>query len=180
MTPFIEQLPRHYRISTQDAELQRVLTALAERTRADLDFTLAQLIPSTASGWGLALWEAAYGIKPDSGLSEAERRARVLAKIQGTGMTTVQKIQAIAEQFSDSPVTVQEDYAGYTFTIWYTDTVGPLEDLAGLAAIINELKPAHLAWAVKYRKIQKSPVYMGALPRQGDIVIWKVDCTNDS
>ena len=107
MTPFIEQLPRHYRISPQDAELQRVLTALAERTRADLDFTLAQLIPSTASGWGLALWEAAYGIKPDSGLSEAERRARVLAKIQGTGMTTVQKIQAIAEQFSESPVTVR-------------------------------------------------------------------------
>ena len=180
MRTLIEELPRHYQRSPQDTELQRVLTALAEQTRVDLDFTLAQLIPSTASGWGLALWETAYGLRAESGISEAERRARVLAKIQGTGMTTVSKILAIAGQFSESPVTVEEDYAGYTFTIWYTDTLGPLEDLAGLAAIINELKPAHLAWTVKYRKSQESPIYVGGLPRQGDTVIWRVDCTDDS
>lgn len=178
MTPFIEQLPRHYQISPQDAELQRALQTIAQQAQVDLNFTLAQLIPSTASGWGLALWETAYGIPVDTSLPENTRRARILAKIQGLGMTTVQKIQSVAEAFSDSPVTVVEEYGEYTFVIWYTDTVGPLEDLAGLAAIINELKPAHLAWRVAYRKTQDSMIYLGALPRQGDnMILWRVDCT---
>lgn len=177
MIPFIQQLPRHYQESPQDAEVQRALQTITLQAQADLHFTLAQLIPSTASGWGLQLWEDAYGIRVDAALSEEARRARILAKIQGLGMTSVQKIQSIAEAFSDSPVTVVEEYGQYTFVIWYTDTVGPLEDPAGLAAIINELKPAHLAWRVAYRKIQGSAVYMGALPRQGDKIIWEVNCT---
>ena len=50
MKPLIEQLPRHYQTSQQDAELQRALTVLLTQVQADLDFTLKQLIPSTASG----------------------------------------------------------------------------------------------------------------------------------
>ena len=52
MKPLIEQLPRHYQTSQQDAELQRALTVLLTQVQADLDFTMKQLIPSTASGWG--------------------------------------------------------------------------------------------------------------------------------
>ena len=89
MKSLIAQLPRHYQTSPQDTELQRALTTLLAQVQTDLDFTLKQLIPSTASGWGLALWEAAYGIRPQAGADEAQRRSRVLAKLQGTGMTTV-------------------------------------------------------------------------------------------
>ena len=70
-----------------------------------------------------------------------------------------------------------EAYADYFFEVWFTDTVGPVADEAGLRAIINELKPAHLDWAIRYRKTRGSPVYVGCLPRQGDTIIWKVDCT---
>lgn len=180
MTPLIQQLPRHYQSSPQDAELQRVLTELLAQVQADLEFTLAQLIPSTASGWGLQLWEEAYGIPVDTGMDEAKRRSRVLAKIQGLGMTTVWKIQAIAEAFWSGGVEVVERYPDYTFEIWFLGTVGPIGDEAGLEEIINELKPAHLDWAVKYRQTLQSPVYLGTLPRQGDKIIWKVDCSNDS
>ena len=89
-------------------------------------------------------------------------------------------VQAIAQAFDVSPVEVMEHYADYFFEVWYTATVGPIEDEAGLRDIINELKPAHLDWAIRYRLEQLSTVYVGNLPRQGDLVIWKVDCRNDT
>lgn len=179
MKPLIEQLPRHYQRSPQDAELQRALTLLLEQTEGDLNVTLAQLFPSTASGWGLALWEEAYGIPFDPALSEEQRRGRVLAKIKGLGMTTVEKIRGVAGAFDPSPVEVAEHYPDYFFEVWYTDTIGPIDDEAGLRAIINELKPAHLDWEVKYRVELPSTVYVGVLPRQGDTILWKVDCRDD-
>lgn len=180
MKQLIEQLPRHYQTSPQDTELQRALTALLAQAQTDLDFTLKQLIPSTASGWGLALWEEAYGIQSQAGADEESRRSRVLAKIQGTGMTTVWKLKAIAQSFWPGNVEVVEHYASYAFELWLAGTAGPIDDEAGLIAAVNELKPAHLDWAVKYLLTQQSPIYMGVLPRQGDKIIWKVDCTHDT
>ena len=91
MRPLIQELPEHYRTSPQDAELQRVLSLLAEQAEAGMTFTLDQLFPSTASGWGLALWESAYGIQPEAGQTEARRRERVLAKVKGAGVSTPEK-----------------------------------------------------------------------------------------
>ena len=177
MRPLIQELPRHYRRSTQDQELQRALTVLLEGTEGDLNLTLRQLFPSTVSGWGLELWERAWGIPVDRSRSDQQRRDRIRAKIKGQGMTTVAKIAAVAGSFDESPVEVVEHFADYFFEVWFTDTVGPLADEAGLTAIINELKPAHLDWAIRYRKVQERLIYVGALPRQGDTVIWRVDCT---
>ena len=44
MRPLIQELPEHYRTSPQDAELQRVLSLLAEQAEAGMAFTLDQQI----------------------------------------------------------------------------------------------------------------------------------------
>ena len=152
----ITQLPQHYQISPQDAELQRVLGLLAGQLQADRELTLEQLYPSTASGWGLELWERAYGLPVDYSMDESRRRSRILAKVKGTGVTTVAKLQGIAEAFSDSAVEILELFDQYRFEIWYTETIGPITHPEDLAAIVNELKPAHLEWAVKYRETCRS------------------------
>ena len=76
MTELIRELPGHYGRSPQDAELQRVLGLLADQLQADKELTLRQLHPSTASGWGLELWERAWGIPLDRTQSDQQRRAR--------------------------------------------------------------------------------------------------------
>ena len=43
MKPLIEQLPRHYQTSQQDAELQRALTVLLTQVQADLDLSLIHI-----------------------------------------------------------------------------------------------------------------------------------------
>lgn len=176
MTELIQQLPRHYQQSPQDAELQRALSIPARQAERDVEATLRQLFPSTAGGWGLELWERAYGIPVDPTQPEERRRARVLSKVKWAGTTTLDKLKAIAEVFSESRVEIREDNPHYRFHIWYLDTIGEIAQKEDLEAIINELKPAHLAWDIKYRQETTTQIRLGALPRQGDQIIWKVEC----
>lgn len=171
MKPFIQELPRHYGRSSQDAELQRVLELLAARAEADKEFTLEQLFPSTASGWGLELWEAAYGLRRETGQTEEQRRARVLAKIKGTGATTVERLRGIAQVFSPSRVEIEERSAESRFVIWYVETIGEIANRADLTAIVNELKPAHLAWEIRYRETFRTWGYAGMVPREAETFI---------
>ena len=171
MTELIRELPRHSGRSLQDAELQRVLGLLAGQLQADRDLTLEQLHPSTAGGWGLELWERAYGLTVDYALDEARRRSRILAKVKGTGVTTLDKLRGIAAAFSESAVEIVELAAQYRFEIWYTETIGPIGHPEDLAAIVNELKPAHLDWTVKYRQNVRTSVYTGCLSRRSDVIL---------
>lgn len=171
MIPFIQELPRHYGRSPQDAEIQRILERMAVQAEADKDLTLEQLFPSTASGWGLELWEKAYGIPREAGQTEVQRRARIMAKIKGTGTTTPEKIKGIAQVFSHSRVEVEERSAESRFIIWYVETIGEIDHKENLAAIINELKPAHLAWEIRYRESCRTGVYMGMFPREAETFI---------
>lgn len=148
MTPFIQELPRHYRRSPQDAELQRVLERMFTQAETDKDFTLEQLFPSTASGWGLALWEAAYGLQREPGQTEEQRRACVLAKIKRVGPSTPELIRSIAQCFSPYPVVLTEFPAEYRFELRYRGALWPVERTDELRAAVNERKPAHLAFDI--------------------------------
>lgn len=173
MKPLIEELPQHYQDSPPDAEIQRVLSLLVNQAERDLDFTLEQLFPSTASGWGLALWESAYGIRPEAGQTEAQRRERVLAKVKGTGVTTAKKLLALARCFSEYPAELEELPAEYRFFIWYVGTIGPIGQEAMLREIVDEWKPAHLDWRIRYRWTVPGAAYAGAAMRQADRIIFK-------
>ena len=175
MRPLIEELPRHYQRSPQDTELQRALGTVLDRARADLELTMEQLIPSTASGWGLELWEEACALTPDPSLDAQSRTRRLLSKVRGTQMTTVERIRSLAEQYTDDSVWVRELFGEYRFEVWFMGT--SIRDPEGLTAAVNEIKPAHLDWEIQYIQVSPCPIYAGALPRQGDTIIWKVDCT---
>ena len=178
MTPIEQLLPALYRQTPEDTELHRVLLDMLARAERDKDFTLEQLFPSTTSGWGLELWERAWGIPVDRTLSDQRRRDRILAKVKGTGTSTLEVIRAIAQSFSSFPAKVTEESALYKFVVWYLGTIGEVEHKQDLIDIINELKPAHLQWEIKYRQEQDSNLFVGTFPRQGDQrMVWEVDCT---
>lgn len=145
MRPFLRELPRHYGRSPQDAELQRALEGMAAQAEADKNFTLEQLFPSTASGWGLALWEEAYGLTREPGQTEERRRARIMAKVQGTGVTTPERVRGIVRTMLGLDSTVEEHWARYAFSVTVEDI--PLDRAARLRDLWEQialLKPAHL------------------------------------
>ena len=164
------QLPEFYR-TAPFAELQRVLGEMLRRAGEDVDFTLEQLWPQTASGWGLDLWEQAWGIRADPAQTDQARRERILAKVKSSGVPTLEVLRGVAQSFSPYPVELEEENGLYRFIIRYLGTAGEVADMAGLAAAINEIKPAHLVWEVKYRMICAVPVFSAGVCRTAERII---------
>ena len=134
MSNLVFRLPRYYQDSPQVSELERVLGEQAGALRVSESDTLAQLWVDTAP-WGLDLWEQALGLPAGRPMEAKRRRARVLAKVKGTGSTTVERLMGIAAAFSTSAVEIVERFDQYRFEIWYTETIGPIQSPEDLAAI---------------------------------------------
>lgn len=145
----MSQLPELYR-SAPFAELQRVLGEMARRAGEDLELTLQQLWPQTASGWGLTLWESAYGIPTELEKDLDFRRTRVISKLRGQGSPTVELIQAVAASFVNGEVEIVEDNGQYRFVVKFLSTLGVPPNIDDLTAAIREIKPAHLDFAYQY------------------------------
>lgn len=142
-----QYLPELYR----DSPLEELLAAMGDALRQaanDLDVTLLQLFPATASSWGLELWERAYGITVDRTKTLEERRAAVLSKVRGQGVPTVQLIQSVAQAYAQGPVEVEEQPGEYRFSVAFTPDPARLVDAVALISALNEVKPAHLAMDV--------------------------------
>ena len=143
------QLPELYR-SIPFAELQRVLGEMCRRAGADLELTIRQLWPQTASGWGLELWETAYGIPVDLSKDLDFRRTRLISKLRGQGTPTVELIQAVAASFVNGQVEVVEHNDQYYFVVKFVSVLGVPPNIDDLTAAINEIKPAHFNFVYEY------------------------------
>lgn len=141
------QLPELYS-SLPFAELQRVLGLAVARLRQDVEFTMEQLWPQTASGWGLELWETAYGIPVEPDKTDAARRTRVLSKLRGQGTPTAELIRSVVLAFVEGTVEIVEDHGAYSFLIRIVPDSGLPPDVDAIRAAINEIKPAHLGMAL--------------------------------
>lgn len=143
------QLPEFYR-SVPFAELQRVLGEMVRKAGEDVDFTLEQLQPQTASGWGLAMWETAYGIPVDVTKDLEFRRTRLLSKLRGQGTPTAELVRAVAASFANGEVDVIEHNDQYYFVVKFVSVLGVPPNIDDLTAAINEIKPAHLRYIYEY------------------------------
>ena len=143
------QLPEFYR-SVPMAELQRVLGEMCRQAGADLELTLRQLWPQTASSWGLELWETAYGIPVDVSKDLDFRRTRLLSKLRGQGTPTAELIRSVAASFANGQVDVVEHNDQYYFVVKFVSVMGVPPNIDDLTAAINEIKPAHLSLVYEY------------------------------
>lgn len=133
------------------AELQRVLGEGLRAAGEDVSFTLDQLWPQTASGWGLALWESAYGIPTELSKDLSFRRSRLISKLRGQGVPTRALIESVAASFVNGEVSISEDAAAHTFAVTFVSIIGVPPNIDDLTAAINEVKPAHLTFGYVYR-----------------------------
>ena len=104
------------------------------------------IIVDTATDW-LPLWEWAYGLT-GTGTIEA-RRAAVKSKMRGAATTTEELIRSVARAYSDSEPDLIVDNPKYSFYLYLYSNVGDTpEDLDNLRRVIEEIKPAHLAFEI--------------------------------
>ena len=146
MSMLLNLLPEVYAASPETADLQNAFGQELGAVRAARDDFILQLNADTAT-WGLPLWEALYGITPDTSKSYEYRRTRIISKMRGAGTTTAALIQNVAESFSNGDVEIIEAPSQHRFDIKFVGTLGIPPNMDDLSAAIEQIKPAHLAFA---------------------------------
>ncbi|WP_044479468.1 YmfQ family protein [Paenibacillus antibioticophila] len=132
-------------------ESSRVIRADMQAKGMELDAlyqavneTLDQFFVRNAT-WGLDQWERELGIDTDHSKPITQRRALVESKLRGAGQFSGRLVKSVAEAYDGGTVDVSIQPAEWSFMIKFIDTVGIPPNLDDLKAVIEEIKPAHLA-----------------------------------
>lgn len=140
--PFIAELTEMYELYTaQGYEVGQLRHAMED--------VICQCFIMTAT-WGLERWEQVFGIAANPSLPDEQRREVLVAKMRGQGTTTVQMVKDVAAAFSGGDVDVVEDNRHHLFTVRFTSTRGIPQNMQGFIAMLEEIKPAHLAYKFEY------------------------------
>lgn len=115
-----------------------------------LEDTINQCFVVSAT-WGLERWERVLGIETNLQLSFEQRREVIIAKICGQGTTTMEMIKNTAAVFSGGDVDVIEDNAHSRFIVRFVGAKGIPRNIRGFIEMLEEIKPAHLAYEFEYR-----------------------------
>jgi uncharacterized protein YmfQ (DUF2313 family) len=113
------------------------------------DFLKQFLTPTTAT-WGLAFWEQGLGLKTDISKSYEERREIIMSRLRGIGTIGRDVIKRAAEAFSGGDVDVIEYPAEHRFVVKFVGTLGVPKNMVSFIEMIEDLKPAHLAYSFEY------------------------------
>lgn len=143
MRDLVEYLPPHLAADDENRSIQDALTRLMAKYEAAWDDMLLQLHPETA-GWGLELWEKAYGILGGSGLAVERRREVVIARIRSARTATVEAVRLLAESFSGGQVEVTEFNSEYRFEVKLVGVLGTPVWYDAFRDAIRAFAPAHL------------------------------------
>lgn len=106
-----------------------------------------QLCIETATG-GLSLYEKELGILGQPNKPLDERRAVIKSKIRGTGKVDAVRIKMVADSYTRGDVDVT--YSNSAIGITFTSIKGIPPNIYDLQQIIEEIKPAHLAYTFTY------------------------------
>lgn len=140
-------LPEH--LYNGEAHVQAMQDA-AGRAAAELlearDDLYKQMRQSTAT-WGLGLFEREYGILADEGKPREQRLSHLRAKRKGQGTTSLAMLKALSESFVGGEVEVLDYPEESRFEIKFVGQLGIPPNLNDLTAVIEEVKPAHLAFS---------------------------------
>ncbi len=142
-------LPEYWHGIREMRLLQGELAAEVGETQLACEDLLRQYFVGTAT-WGLAWWEREFALATDPSMSVDWRREIVRAKIRGTGTATRQMIISAAATFSGGDVNVIEHPAEGRFEVIFIGVKGIPANIAGFIRMLDEIKPAHLSYTLRY------------------------------
>ena len=103
-----------------------------------------QIWPHLAT-WGIARLEKVFGLAADPSRPLEARRSALVAKLRGSGTSTLAQIRQIAESYSNGALAITERFDDYTVEIEFIDDLGVPVYLDALKKSLRAAVPAHLA-----------------------------------
>ncbi len=137
-------LPKYYKDS-------KVVKSLGMVEKEQLELLLNNIIDTLDnffinSSKDLSRYEKIFGLPVNPNIAINERRARIKAKMQGSGTTSIDVIKNICLGFTNGAVEVIENNENYEFIVTFLD--GSINDSKELLKQIDEIKPAHLNYQI--------------------------------
>lgn len=93
----------------------------------------------------IAKHEQDVGLVPDTAADLETRRGRVMSKLRGTGTVTKTMMKNVAASFVNGDIEIIEYPSRYCFAVKFTSRTGIPYNIEDIKAMVEELKPAHLA-----------------------------------
>ena len=165
-------LPRYLpKFLMRDAELRDALENCStehELRRLIQQDIARQFFVKTAT-WGLSAWERVLALTPPGMAGFDERRRSVLLKIQSRQTSTVAFMARLASYFfpDGTKVEIEERNEQNAFRV-ICDEIS--SDYPGLIEVIEEYKPAHLAFALDYLMERETQVYVAGFVSEYEAV----------
>lgn len=136
----LDYLPYYYKNSQIVNKLLKIYEKYIDKLSSYANDTQGQLFVSTSS-WALDWWEEILELPKLSGLTETERRQRILGKLAGFGIANRKKVKELIQSLTFSNVTILEDYSSYRIIIY---GLNDIERIRAYRDIIRRTIPSHL------------------------------------
>ena len=137
-------MPSYYRKSAVMNEIARSIEAEFNRLQNETELTENQFFV-LLSDRDIEKHERDVGLEPDADADIETRRGRILAKLRGTGTVTKGMMKNVAKSFVNGEIEIIEHPSAYSFVVKFTSRTGIPYNLSDIQAMIEEIKPAHLA-----------------------------------
>ncbi len=140
----IEKMPGYYRKSKVMTQLCKSIENEFERLNDEITLTENQFFV-ILSDRDIKNHEEDVGLVPDTSADIETRRGRVLSKLRGTGTVTKTMMKNVSKSFVNGDIEIIEYPSKYCFAVKFTSKTGVPYNLDDIKAMIEEIKPAHLA-----------------------------------
>ena len=137
-------MPGYYRKSKVMNDLIHSIENEFERLKSETTLTENQFFV-ILSDRDIKNHEEDVGLISDTSADIETRRGRVLSKLRGTGTVTKTMMKNVAASFVNGDIEIIEYPSEYCFTVKFTSKTGVPYNIADIQAMIEEIKPAHLA-----------------------------------
>lgn len=127
-----------------------------------------QLVPQTAT-WSLPIWESEYGLLIDSSLTTEQRRQRIISKMWSNRAMPPAKLAKILENIAGTDIFIEERTGKRKFTVYITSLPKYVDETA-VRNRINQLKPSHLVYDIKYQNAVATDMYVGGVIQKFKII----------
>lgn len=149
-TDLINYLPSYYSDSAIMRSIQDASTQEMSAVYSFINDIKEQILTPVTATWGLDFWEQELGLKVDISKTYEERREVILARLRGLAATGKSVLKNAADAFSGGDADIIEYPPEHRFVIKFTGTVGIPRNMDRFIEMVEDLKPAHLAYSFEY------------------------------
>ena len=174
----IERLPYYYRKSKVVKDYYDVVQKIIDKINEDIAAADKRLFIITTDEF--SLHEKDVGLSATTA-NDDTKRARVLARLQGNEVLTVEALKALVSLYEKSGCEVEEMYSEYAMDIIFPNRIGTPENITEILLAIEEVKPAHIRIGLTFNRDLYGEMYMGGMvTKYREITLDTADATRNT